>query len=432
MKKEPEYKNVDSYCNLDLSADSKAMQKLMSQRSLNREGKSEEIVLSDVVGAAPSNITPHMRNWFNSTIERLRKPALDEINELFGEVSADKSVGGTLLERKIDQISDTQILDKRSASKLNQQQNTSGYSILDENKKAYAEAARMYDRRKMERRREPKMIGFFYWLLIAFVGIFELLINFEAFAGLDIMTPATALGSTVVIAMLLALASHYHGTFLKEFQFRFGERGREGDRGVAFRQMALATFALCVVLAAVWYARADFMEDKILEASVIGGTPPSWVSTVGGSLLQNIGVWVVGVIISYMFHDQDPEFPELRKSRDLHSKKYRKLEKSLNEKLEKQYKKIDTAAKLQKSDAKQFDTSISHEEKFITARKQFDRLSSQDASVIGMLQQYQSEFVNLASDNDIKIQIVDDTNSTGKRDISPSDYGSKQITLKHL
>ena len=46
MKKEPEYKNVDSYCNLDLSADSKAMQKLMSQRSLNREGKSEEIVFS--------------------------------------------------------------------------------------------------------------------------------------------------------------------------------------------------------------------------------------------------------------------------------------------------------------------------------------------------------------------------------------------------
>ena len=169
MKKKNVYKNVDAYCNLDLRPDSKIIKSLMSQRALNREGKTADLVLSDVVGSAPSNITPHMRNWFNSNIERLRKPALDEVNNMLAKASPDSNVGGALLERKIDQITDNQVISKRKAQKQNQQQNTSQYSILEENKKSYEESRRMYDRRRMELRREPKMIGKLYWLMIALI-----------------------------------------------------------------------------------------------------------------------------------------------------------------------------------------------------------------------------------------------------------------------
>jgi hypothetical protein len=432
MKKKNVFKNVDAYCNLDLRPDGKIIKTLMSQRALNREGKTADLVLSDVVGSAPSNITPHMRNWFNSNIERLRKPALDEVNNILAKASPDSNVGGALLERKIDQITDNQVISKRKAQKQNQQQNTSQFSILEENKKSYEESRRMYDRRRMELRREPKMIGKLYWLMIAFVGVFELFINFAAFNGLEMTTQFTATGSVAIVAMLLALSSHYIGTFIKEFQFRFGDRSRDGDRGIAYRQLAMSMIGLFIVLGAVWYARADYLNGKILEASMMGGKPPSYISTIGGSLIQNLGVWVVGIIIAYMWHDSDPEFPELRKSRDYHSKNYRKLEQELSGKLEKEYRRIDNEAKNQITDAKHFDTSISHEAYFLEARNQFDRLSSQDATVIGMLQQYQSEFVEISAENETVIQIIDDANVSGKREITSSEFGSIQFSLKHV
>jgi len=423
---------VHAYCELDLANDGEAVTALLSDFDIQREGEAKEIVLTDIIGAAPASITPQMRNWYNSHIERLRKPALDEVNDALSSISADIGVGAALLERRLDQISDNQILEKRKSRSQSAQQNVGEYSVLTERKRSFQEASRMYDRRRMERRREPKIIGWFYWLLIAFVGIFEIFINFDAFSSLKFMTPLTATGSTVVIAILLALASHLHGAFFKEFQFRFGDQGRQGDKGVAWRTFFLGTVALMVVLAAVWYARANYFKDTVMEAAVIGGTPPSWLATVGGSLLQNVGVWVTGTIISYLCHDADPEFPELRKSKDLHSSRYRKLESKLNGEIEKELRRIDAQSQDQRTDAKHLDLGMSHEEKYLDARRQFDRLSGQDARVIGLLQQYQTEFVNQATENETKIQMVDETESSGKRNIFPADYGAIQIKLKHL
>jgi len=426
------FPNVDAYCEIDLDNDSEAVKVLLAKETVGREGNAKEVMLTDIIGAAPASITPHMRNWYNSQIERLRKPALDEINDALSSISADTGVGAALLERRLDQVSDNQILEKRKARIQSAQQNVGDYSILNERKRSFQEASRMYDRRRMERRREPKIMGWFYWCLIGFVGIFELFINFDAFTSLKFMTPLTATGSTVVIAMLLALASHLHGGFFKEFQFRFGDQSRPGDKGAAWRSFSLGTLAFMVVLAAVWYARANYFKDTVLEAAVIGGTPPTWLATVGGSLLQNVGVWVTGTIISFLCHDSDPEFPELRKSRDLHSKRYRKLESNLNGDIEKELRRIDAQSKDQRTDAKHLDMAMCHEEKYLEARRQFDRLSSHDARVIGLLQQYQSEFVNRATDNETNLQIVDEAEPSGKCDISPADYGAAQIKLKHL
>jgi len=428
----PEFPNVDRYCELDLSPDGPIAQKLLSEESLRLEATATEIVLQDVLGPAPTAITPVMRNWYSAHIERFRKPALDEVNSAMQQVNKDTGVTAGLLERRLDQIEDQRFTEKRDVRKQKAEQNVGDYSRLEEARRDYAESSRNFELKRRQRKREPKMIGKIYFLAILFIGFFEALINFEAFSSLSYMTPAIALGSTVVVAILLALSSHLHGSFLAEFQFRFGDQRRPGDVWAAWRIFSLGTLALSVVLAAVWYARSNYLMDAILEAAIIGGTPPSWLSTVGGSLLLNLGVWIAGVIIAYLFHDSDPEFPALKKSRDKHAKVYRDLEKKLGSTIEREFRRIDAVCNEERSDAKSLDDSMKDQARYIEARLQFERLAGQDAAVLGILQAYQNQFVSTAMTNGANILKKDEYSADSKVSLSPAEYGALQIKLKFL
>lgn len=246
------------------------------------------------------------------------------------------------------------------------------------------------------------------------------------------MTPAIALGSTVVIAVILALSSHLHGKFLKEAQHVFGAQRKDGELASAWRMFGIATLGLSIVLWAVYYARSNYLADIILEQTVIGGTPPSWFSTVGGSLLLNLGVWVAGVILSYIFHDPDPDYPEAYQSYVKHRDDYRTSQLKLEKDVERRFEQIDAQASIEREHARTFDESMSNDAEFQTARQAFQRIKSKDSEVLGLLRTYQSELASMAKDAKLKLTKQSDLESATPTELTHAEYSALQLKMKYV
>lgn len=153
----------------------------------------------------------------------------------------------------------------------------------------------------------------FYWVLMILVLLTECFINyhsFNAFWGV----PAVALGTTVILGVLLALAAHGHGEILKQWSFRFGPQRDPAMRWTDWRMLTMSTGALFIVLGftgwARWAAAMDTLGDQgqVSALGNLGLVQVDPLRDVMISLIANIGAWMVGVILSYLAHDHDPEY----------------------------------------------------------------------------------------------------------------------------
>ena len=153
----------------------------------------------------------------------------------------------------------------------------------------------------------------FYWFLLFLVLLTECFINYHAFNTFW-GVPAVAFGCTVILGVLLALASHGYGEILKQWSFRFGPDRNPAMRWTDWRMFGMSTVALAIVLAftgwARWAAAIDMLESQG-QASALGSIGVVQVNPlrdVRVSLIANVGAWMVGVIISYLAHDPDPDY----------------------------------------------------------------------------------------------------------------------------
>ena len=152
-----------------------------------------------------------------------------------------------------------------------------------------------------------------YWLLLCLVLLTECFINyhsFNAFWGV----PAVAFGTTVILGVLLALSAHGYGEILKQWSFRFGPEREPAMRATDWRMFGLSSAALLIVLAftgwARWAAAMDSLGAQVQESALgnLGAIEVNPARDVLVSLIANLGAWMVGVILSYLAHDQDPDY----------------------------------------------------------------------------------------------------------------------------
>jgi hypothetical protein len=152
-----------------------------------------------------------------------------------------------------------------------------------------------------------------YWCLLFLVLLTECFINYHAFT-MFWSVPAVAFGSTVVLGVLLALASDGHGEILKQWSFRFGPDRNPAMRWTDWRMFGMSTAALAIVLAFTGWARWAVAIDMLgsqAEPSALGSIGVVEVNPLRDvlvSLIANLGAWMVGVIISYLAHDPDPDY----------------------------------------------------------------------------------------------------------------------------
>jgi hypothetical protein len=152
-----------------------------------------------------------------------------------------------------------------------------------------------------------------YVVLIACIGVAEWFINYDVllqFTGV----PAIAAGSTVLLGALLAFAAHGYGELLKQWSFRFSESREPAERARDWRFLGLSTCALLIVLAAAGCSRyAAALQIVTTQAhhsllNNVGVTDVNPVRDVLISLLANVAAWIVGVFLSYIAHDENPDY----------------------------------------------------------------------------------------------------------------------------
>lgn len=424
--------SVQAYASQDFSPTGDPFRELLLD--MESEVSSRGPILTDYIGSTPPYLTPAMAQWYSRFVTPKRKAALDAVENLFGHVRTQQDAGGIFLERALDEIDDHRLSQKRTVKTNHIEKNTAEYSKRDELKEEYDKAKRSFANIQANKKgRPPKLIHWWYWLLLAGVGIAEGMINFESFKSIKIMpSPAVALGSTIVIAVLLAAASHMHGTLTKQASAYLGPHRDDIDRMDAVWLFSLGTAGLLTVLGTVWYARSSYLADVITEMTIVGGVAPSWWSTIGGSLGMNFAVYVVGVILAFLCHDDDPAYPAALVHREGCAKKYRKIDDRLNGQLRREFEKIDAQAEKNKGEARGRDSSLQHLETYQTARRTYEQVAAKDAEVIGSLENYRGLLVREGLKVGLILKIPSTLQKEVIEEIDPNQYAGIHIPLKHI
>lgn len=418
------------YLAQDYSVGSDAHRNLVAM--LDDEAGSDVIKLTDLVGQDPAHLTPAMLQWFATFVAGTRQEALDRVESHAGTISKQAGAAGLVLERELDAIEDRRLVQKRKVKAAHYERHRAEAEKLAHLEADAQRARRQYDNLHAQHNRSPKQVPVFYLPVLVIILVAESMINFESFLAVKIMTPATALGSVVVLGIVLALAAHIHGKLLRQAAVLFDPSQNDRDRLVGLRMLTLGTTGLAVVLGAVAYARGIYLQDQIRFEELMGGKVPTWIETVGGSMLGNVAVWIGGVLISFLVHDPDPRFPEALEARDTLSAKALRLKVALQVPLQREFERIDATAKRDVETAHTRDASLTHLPEYQDLRREMARLVAQDQKVLGLLQAYRGGLVSRVRGRNVTFLRPSPLGTDEPEMLPPAEYAAVQLRLKFL
>lgn len=165
-----------------------------------------------------------------------------------------------------------------------------------------------------------------WWYVIGLLGIgaVEYLLNFESFRAL-FGVPALALGFTITVAIMVAIASHFHGTLLKQPIRRQELRSSDDLSNQGYRWWLLGvSFGLLGALGfvvAVRYLSWSELDDLGVELSVW----PKVLTT----LLSNVLVWIIGSAFAFWAHSEG-QYTQRQGERDRAEREYTSANQSVN------------------------------------------------------------------------------------------------------
>jgi hypothetical protein len=420
---------VESYVAIDLSPDGEPARSLFAEA--DDEARNPAIQLTDHVGPLPGNLTPAMARWYAAHVAGPRSAALDEVAGVLGENDAEAGTRGTFLEREISRAEDQRLAGKRQVVKAHREKNEADYERLAEARIRWQKARNAYDELHARHGREARRPPWWYIPSLFVIGIAEMLVNYESFAAVKIFTPAIATGTTILVALALACSSHCYGTFLRQVESRFGAFRRDGDRAAAARILGLGTVCLSLVLGAVWYARTSYLADELIEIAVIGGAAPSWISVVGGSMITNMVVWIVGVILAFFAHDEDHAFPVALDDRDKAEKAMRALQNRINQPIQRQFESIDAQCDRNIGQLRTKEQSLANSPRHAEGRKLFARIKEQDARVLSVIDAYRGRLRTRARDSAIVFRKQAELMPQPADTLDADQYAAEPIVMKY-
>jgi hypothetical protein len=204
-----------------------------------------------------------------------------------------------------------------------------------------------------------------YGALLLGVGAAEWMVNYETFLNFT-EVPLMAAGATILVALAVAFAAHYHGTMFKGHQCFFGDHVEHFIKNRNIRVLAIVSVVLALAFAGVGGARYLLVASQVSqlgggEGGLLGGDVVTinvgQVVTI--SMVINIFVWFVGAAIAYAVHDENPGFTEKLREYKKAKKTYDPLRSmvemeihQLHSKLEKEIKELKNTAHAHEQEAK--------------------------------------------------------------------------------
>ena len=149
-----------------------------------------------------------------------------------------------------------------------------------------------------------------YLLILLAITSIEWLINYDSFFAWT-GVPAIAAGFTIGMALAVALAAHVHGEYLKQRNSRFGPASDTKGRDIAY--VFIATSALIVAIVVAGWARYSLAVHNIgaqgptIKVEGVGLDQSGPMTDVYFSLGINMIVWLIGLVIAFMSHDENHE-----------------------------------------------------------------------------------------------------------------------------
>lgn len=162
-----------------------------------------------------------------------------------------------------------------------------------------------------------------YVLTLGGIGYMEWLINYKSFLAF-FGVQAFALGSTIVVAIMVAIASHVHGTLLKQPIRRQELRlhGNLSDTGYFVAVLGASTGLLLVF---VFVVGVRYLAWRDLTA--IGVELSVWPKVMT-TLLMNVVVWLIGSAAAIIFHSKG-QYTKRQGKRDAAFKRFKKASQAM-------------------------------------------------------------------------------------------------------
>jgi hypothetical protein len=415
---------LKAYLDLDFLTGGTIAKNLMDRAE--DEAAKDPIGLTDIVGQVPANLTEEMENWYQACVSPDRGAALHAICQLYQEQSEQGKADGFLLPLRQGTLDENLLKDKlKFYHDHNERFHTQSEEIQETQKKA-------------ELGRDAFVTNQTLYLGVMVFVIFgsEAAINLESFEALPWATPAIAWGATILIGIAIGLAAHYHGTVYKQYGYYFGPAEDDTKRGPAWRMFIGGSTALSVALAFIYYARSAYLAAYMSSVGDFGQGSEShnFIWVVGGSLLGNILVYLVGTLWAYMMHDQDPQFPEQKIVVEKLGNKLALLKGSMESARARGLEQMNAAHKKALETARRVNFAISAQPRYRKAQEQFACLTRQDDAVIALLLSYRTKLAQRAASLGRKTRYVAYTDDPFARqqNMTAADYQRVALKLKYL
>lgn len=305
-------KAVDAYAALDLSDESVAVRALVESAGL--EARQETVVLSGATQSynarQPAALTPAMQAWYARNVATPRLAAIGEIRNGF-QTDSEGAAKGVYFEAERDMAMRRGVL-----AAIDQA------SRFSDAHKAFLEKHEQlktaFETRCAQLNRQPvRFPGWAYVSLLIGVVLLEAAINFESFLRVPYITsPFLATGATLAVGLAIGFASHFHGVVFRQMDYLFSpqeaaEVGHAERRKDAIRRLVFGALLFAIALLMVGGARFYYLRDYIVQAQILGVSPPSMFGGIIFMLLGNVVAYAVGTLVAYLTHDPHPLYAEL-------------------------------------------------------------------------------------------------------------------------
>jgi len=415
---------IDGYVDLDLGASGEIAQEL--NRRIERELDAERLILTDCLGEQPAHITPQMNSWYSSNIAPMRGLALSAIKGRF-----EKHKKAFLLESKLGAIREDLLQKKRSFYLKEREQHKNEYATLDVLKGKLESIDSDFEAKRAEYGRMPVyMRKPFYVALLALLAVPEFFINFESFANLSWASPFIASGITMIVAVAIAFSGHIQGSIIRQWDYYFGEHRRQEHSGKAWRLLGLGNALLLLVLGAVYYARDSYILQTYVDLG--DGSGPNKLWLIGGSIFGNIIVFLIGAVIAWYTHDEDPDYPEImlqhKKAKEAFDKLNDKLARYVNQELAR----LSADARKSEEIAVRADKAQKQVDEYSENRKFYEAIAAQDKRVIALFDDYRSRLMAALRGKNTDIIMAADDARKESIEVSIDHYLAQELKLKTL
>ncbi|SFL09618.1 hypothetical protein SAMN04488004_107210 [Loktanella salsilacus] len=421
---------TEAYCAIDFSPSGAAAADLFAK--LPTEARLGQLALSDVIGSTPGNMTQGMCEWYEGHIAPVRSSALEGVQSVLNGIDTKANGKPVFVEREKDKAEDDLLKAKRDAVKSVRDTRKTEFTRLEKIQESEDKTRDRYETLRNTLDREPRQWNSFLYVgLLMIIGLAELAINWEAFNAIKFFTPAVATGTALILGFALAASSHYTGSVIRQYKSLFDPANDDMDRFAGWKMIGMAASTLTIALGLVAFSRFYYLQ-QVASSNIFGDASIGLLKTVGGSMMSNILVWMVGVLIAYMAHDQVPEFPAALKDLERFTKKREALQNSLDKPLARPFSKAEAQYKNDMERIKQRSASLASVPTQVEARGLMQKVMEQDAKVKALLATYRHRLKNDGRHDAVFLMDEELGRTDNKIELNHESYSQKPLVMKYV